>query len=283
MPAHRAQHNHSNQSGRQGLPVQRNTRTPKAWPHQDRLPPAILPTLAGFALLVLAFFWQSAAMANTPSVTDRYAKACLDEAARLERLYKMPKDLMGAIALTESGRQSKEGPKIAWPWTINVEGKGYRFATKQQAISAVRKHQQAGKTSIDVGCFQVNLKWHPDAFPNLGTAFDPRKSGIYAASFLRSLRKELGGWDRAMRAWHSRERDKGKRYGKMVYANRKLLRQQRRAATRQAATTTPHHLRQAERRRLARSSFLRLAAQQEPGPVGRLCLKKASTLLCLST
>jgi len=60
-----------------------------------------------------------------------------------------------------------------WPWTINAEGQGPYFATRAEAISAVQRLQEQGVRSIDVGCMQVNLLHHPQAFATMEQAFDP--------------------------------------------------------------------------------------------------------------
>ena len=46
--------------------------------------------------------------------------------------------------------------------------------TRQQAVAAVQALQARGVRSIDVGCLQVNLMYHPIAFASLDDAFDPR-------------------------------------------------------------------------------------------------------------
>ena len=43
-------------------------------------------------------------------------------------------------------------------------GKDRFFSSKAAAITAVRKLQADGVRNIDVGCMQVNLKYHPKVF-----------------------------------------------------------------------------------------------------------------------
>ena len=146
------------------------------------------------------------------------AKLCTRYLPRHEREYGIPVHLLAAIASTESGRYHKGlGLTIPWPWTINAEGKGYFFDSKQEAIAAVQKLQASGVQSIDVGCMQVNLKHHPDAFASLSDAFDPRYNVAYAAHFLRSNYDDLGNWRSAAAAYHSRTPDFGNRYVYNVY------------------------------------------------------------------
>lgn len=120
-----------------------------------------------------------------------------------ENFYNIPPHLLKAISLIESGRTIKPGKRVAWPWTINVNGKGYVYETKQQAIKAVRKFQGQGKGSIDVGCMQINLKHHPAAFRHLEEAFDPQLNVAYAAKFLNNLKRQLGSWRTAVGHYHS--------------------------------------------------------------------------------
>ncbi len=120
-----------------------------------------------------------------------------------ENFYKIPQHLLKAISLIESGRTIKPGQRIAWAWTINVNGRGYVYESKQQAIDAVRKFQKQGESSIDVGCMQINLKHHPTAFRHLEDAFDPQLNVAYAAQFLNNLKRQLGNWRTAVAHYHS--------------------------------------------------------------------------------
>ena len=48
----------------------------------------------------------------------------------------------------------------------------------------VRALQLRGVRAIDVGCFQVDLFYHPCAFANLDDAFDPDANAFVAARIL---------------------------------------------------------------------------------------------------
>lgn len=119
-----------------------------------------------------------------------------------ERAWNLPPRLLGAIARVESGRPMA-GAVIAWPWTINAEGEGHFFATREQAIAAVRDLQARGVRSIDVGCLQVNLMYHPQAFASLEDAFDPARNADAAARFLAGLKTAANGWLDAAGLYHS--------------------------------------------------------------------------------
>jgi hypothetical protein len=136
-----------------------------------------------------------------------------------ERVAGIPAQLLMAIGRTESGRRDPEtGAFHPWPWTINAEGRGHFFPTKAAAIAAVQQLQAQGVRSIDIGCMQVNLRHHPDAFPNLEAAFDPLTNARYAARFLTELNSTRNDWQRAAAAYHSQTPEFAEPYRARVMA-----------------------------------------------------------------
>jgi len=105
-----------------------------------------------------------------------------------------------------------------WPWTINAEGEGHFFQTQQEAIAAVKALQAQGVRSIDVGCLQVNLMYHPNAFASLEAAFDPLGNATYAAHFLNALYAGSKDWPAAVAAYHSETPVLGDAYRVLVMA-----------------------------------------------------------------
>jgi Transglycosylase SLT domain len=105
-----------------------------------------------------------------------------------------------------------------WPWTINAEGQGSYYDTKAQAIAAVRALQARGVQSIDVGCMQINLMHHPNAFASLDQAFDPSANATYAAHFLNDLHGQTNDWLRAAGQYHSSTPELGAAYQTQVAA-----------------------------------------------------------------
>ncbi len=141
------------------------------------------------------------------------ARQCTQYFPQQERANNIPTHLLAAIATTESGRWHENlQMSVPWPWTINVEGKGYYFATKAEAIAHTQNFLAKGYDSIDVGCMQVNLKHHPKAFADLNQAFDPATNVAYAAKFLSTNYASLGDWIKATAAYHSRTPVHGNRY-----------------------------------------------------------------------
>lgn len=152
---------------------------------------------------------------TSPAIDREVAESlkCIRMFPYFERKFRIPSDTLHSIALKESGKaHSKHKIRVAWPWTVNVEGQGYYFNTKREAILFVKKQLVSGKESIDIGCMQINLKHHPDAFPNLDHAFDPQRNVAYGAQFLRSKYDQLGNWHKAIAHYHSATPDLGYKY-----------------------------------------------------------------------
>lgn len=123
----------------------------------------------------------------------------------------VPVSVLKAISLTETGRD-RGGEIRPWPWTVNMEGTGVWFDTREAALSYVYEHFKRGARSFDVGCFQINYKWHHENFASIEEMFDPSSNARYAAQFLTSLHNESGNWETAAGAFHSRTPEYANRY-----------------------------------------------------------------------
>jgi len=161
---------------------------------------------------------------------------CADEIAKTEAAAHIPSQLLTAISKVESGRWEKSTEaNLAWPWTIMAEGRGRYLATKAAAIAEVERLQAAGVRNIDVGCMQVNLQFHPDAFDSLEQAFDPAENVAYAAQFLLELKAEQQSWIKAVGSYHSRTPGNFTRYRAKVFATWREERKAQRERDRQLA------------------------------------------------
>jgi hypothetical protein len=151
-------------------------------------------------------------------LTRGAADACRLAIDRIERESNIPAQLLTAVSLVESGRADPDtGEKIAWPWTVNNAGDGRFFETKAQAIAHVRALVGRGQYNIDVGCMQVNLFYHPEAFVDLEEAFDPLANVAYAARYLKELRDARHSWSLAVANYHSAAPERGMVYRKKVF------------------------------------------------------------------
>lgn len=146
------------------------------------------------------------------AMPDARTGTLCDQAAHRAALSEdVPLDILRAISRVETGR-TREGRLEPWPWTINVEGQGYWFNSEAEAKSYVFNIFKAGARSFDVGCFQINYRWHGKAFRSIDAMFDPDENATYAARFLKELHTELGSWPAAAGAYHSRTQTLAKAY-----------------------------------------------------------------------
>ncbi len=154
--------------------------------------------------LILAGPMAARADTNEEVGTQNPWTMCAKATNRVERQEGIPRQLLRAISKAESGRYH-EGKQVvmAWPWTVMAEGRGRYLETKADAIAEVEGLRARGIRNIDVGCMQVNLQAHPNAFASLQDAFDPLTNVTYAASFLKTLAAEQGSWAKAAAYYHS--------------------------------------------------------------------------------
>ena len=115
-----------------------------------------------------------------------------------------------------SGVDSGREASFAWPWTVTSGADSRYLATKAEAIAVVEAMQARGVTNIDVGCMQINLGYHPEAFASLDQAFDPLINAAYAGAFLRELQDTHRSWSRSIATYHSATRKFGLPYLKRV-------------------------------------------------------------------
>ena len=91
------------------------------------------------------------------------------------------------------------------------------FDTKSEAVAEVEFLRTNGVQNIDVGCMQINLYYHPDAFPSLEAGFNPKTNITYAAKFLTALKDSHGTWEKAVRHYHSSNKAKHLPYQRKVF------------------------------------------------------------------
>lgn len=174
---------------------------------------------AHFLACILILIGHAATAQAVDSAPAPAADTCLPGIVAAEQAFALPSKLLLTIGIVESGRTDPATGAVApWPWTINVAGTDHIFASKQAAIDAVQELQRQGTQSIDIGCMQINLLHHPNAFASLDEAFDPASNTQYGARFLSALYHETGNWLQAAAAYHSRTEEIGASYETRVMA-----------------------------------------------------------------
>lgn len=153
-------------------------------------------------VLVLA----DAGHAGVAAICDDAARSASDKTG-------VPVSVLRAITRSETG-QTKRGELRPWPWTVNMEGVGKWFSSRDDALGYVRAKYDKGARSFDVGCFQINYRWHGEKFASINEMFDPEANALYAARFLKRLYAEKNDWSEAAGAYHSRTKKYSTRYRK---------------------------------------------------------------------
>ncbi|SPF81224.1 transglycosylase SLT domain-containing protein [Pseudoprimorskyibacter insulae] len=151
------------------------------------------------------------AICAAPIQATARGNTCDEAAIQAAHELNIPTNIMRALTRLETGRRI-DGALQPWPWTVNMEGDGHWFDTEDAARSYVFKHFKLGKRSFDVGCFQINYRWHGQAFRSVDEMFDPAANARYAGQFLQSLYEEKGNWEAAVGAYHSRTPKYANRY-----------------------------------------------------------------------
>jgi hypothetical protein len=145
----------------------------------------------------MTFGWPLWARAS-----ENTGQMCHLAAQQAAREADVPLDLMLAIARVESGIDKGQGT-APWPWTLHFSGKGHWRDTKAEAHILAQSALDAGTTNVDLGCFQINYRWHGENFTSLDAMLDPLTNARYAASLLRGHFERLGTWQAAAGAYHS--------------------------------------------------------------------------------
>jgi hypothetical protein len=160
---------------------------------------------------MLACLW--AGLTQASPATPRYD--CETLAARAGAELGLPAHLLPAIARVESGTRMGDHHR-AWPWTVNQAGRGSYHPSPAEALARVETLLAEGISNIDLGCMQINWRWHHEAFDGAAAMLDPRQNTRYAARYLRDLYDQHGDWGLAVAQYHSRDPDRGRAYAAKV-------------------------------------------------------------------
>lgn len=154
-----------------------------------------------------------AALAILPPLVAQGGAAdlCLAAAERAAAETGVPLRLLVALSLTETGRRG-DGGLEPWPWALNRGGESLWFSSQEEALAAVEGMLAEGTTNVDLGCFQLNWRWHSEAFPSAADMLDPEENALYAAGYLARLYDETGDWRAAAAAYHSSTPEKAEVY-----------------------------------------------------------------------
>ncbi len=163
-----------------------------------------VPTKGRLAVTVLAFTASlSHAAGPIPEGYQRVAAA-----------HGVPSALFYAVALAESGKHIEALQSVRpWPWTLNVQGDGQFYPSRQAAVAALHRTLASGRSSVDIGLMQVNWKYHADALRSIEAAIDPYRNLDVAAAILIACYQSRGDWWAAVGCYHApNDRHRAVRY-----------------------------------------------------------------------
>lgn len=114
----------------------------------------------------------------------------------------VPSPVLFAVALQESGVPLR-GHLVPWPWTLNVAGTAYRYATRDAACTALRQAlTRLPPTRIDAGLGQINLGFQAGRYAYPCEVLDPYRNLSLAADILRQQHAPGEDWLAAIGRYH---------------------------------------------------------------------------------
>lgn len=124
--------------------------------------------------------------------------ACEREMARAAAKYDVPLGMLYAVGLTETGR----GDSLR-PYALNIAGDAIYDIDKAEALRLFNNARARGVSLIDVGCMQINHRYHAKNFTSVEAMLEPRANVEYAAQFLTELKQREGSWTMAIARYHA--------------------------------------------------------------------------------
>ena len=144
--------------------------------------------ILGFAM---AFICSIAARAEALGPCER-------EMARAADLHGIPLGVLYSVGLTETG-----GKRGLRPYAMNIDGRAMFPRDLAEALLLFDEARQAGAKFVDVGCMQINHRWHARQFASVREMFDPTRNVAYAARLLKQLRARQPSWTMAVARYNA--------------------------------------------------------------------------------
>lgn len=114
--------------------------------------------------------------------------ACLAATRRAEQVHGVPRGLLTAVALAESGLHA---------YALNIGGRAHFPQTREQARALLAG--AGGGASVMAGCVQVNARVHARGSD---WPLDATRSADWAGGMMARWARETGSWSEALRRWH---------------------------------------------------------------------------------
>lgn len=139
-----------------------------------------------------------ALLASSCSGAQAAENVCEAEMIRAARENDVPVAVLYAVALTETGQRG-----ALHAYAMNIHGRPVFNATLPDALATFGQARRQGESLVDIGCMQINWRYHGKQFASLEEMFDPARNVDYAARFLKSLHEREGSWTATVARYHA--------------------------------------------------------------------------------
>lgn len=113
----------------------------------------------------------------------------------------IPKEVLYALALTESGITTLDGNYQPWPYTLNWRGIPYRFNEMNRACEALSKILEVSN-AIDIGETQLHWKYQKESTDEPCSFFDRYTAIKRTASIMKQCKSKHKNWVLAAGCYH---------------------------------------------------------------------------------
>ena len=137
------------------------------------------------------------AFAPPPAATSAPGP-CEREMIRASQAENIPLGVLYSVGLTETGQRGR-----LQPYAMNIDGAAVVSASLPEAIRRFNEARGKGAKFIDIGCMQINHRFHQEHFESLEAMFDARRNVAYAAHFLKELRAREPSWTLAVARYNA--------------------------------------------------------------------------------
>ncbi len=123
---------------------------------------------------------------------------CEAQILKAARKWGVPAGILHSVGLTETGRKG-----ALYPYALNIEGRTVFADSRTEALQTFDAARREGRSLIDLGCMQINYRYHGEAFASVEQMLDPEKNVDYAARFLARLHARHQTWTMAVARYHA--------------------------------------------------------------------------------
>ncbi|MES2607395.1 MAG: transglycosylase SLT domain-containing protein [Pseudomonadota bacterium] len=121
---------------------------------------------------------------------------CSEIISQIETEYNIPKNLLAAVAMVESGQK---------PYAVHSCGRAFYFKSHADAVKYVTDQVQKGE-NLYLGTMQICFKSHRKELKSIEHALNPYNNIRFAGKLLKSLYKKHGTWFDAVKYYNASTR-----------------------------------------------------------------------------